>query len=333
MVEKDKQSQRQRQRVVGMDLRVLVLESQQAGRIRDSYCQTDKTAAVKLARVYLSGMAKAVWQPDPKTRLRREVLHRHRQAVNNSTRGKNRIKTFLNEHCIRLPKGFRLTSNRALESILKMRSWEQLQEQLLQMMFAEMRLAEHNRKQLRAIMAREVLQGVQLLQLVRLMGIRHIAAYSIGAVIGQVERFATAKKLVAYLGLAPRTMRSGICIKKRSCLVSFGRKDLRATLTQVAQNALNRASHPLHKWGWRLFARKGHRNIAVSAVARKIAVAIWHMLMGHMTPLAEKENLPSIRERISKLITAVGFKEFKAQGYPTKSVLIEEKMSLIFESA
>ena len=57
------------------------------------------------------------------------------------------------------------------------------------------------------------------------------------------------------------------------------------------------------------------------------------MLMGHMTPLAEKENLPSIRERISKLITAVGFQEFKAQGYPTKSVLIEEKMSLIFESA
>ena len=51
----------------------VVLETQKAGQIRSSYCTNDRTDAVKLARIYLSGLAKYVWQPDEKTRERREV--------------------------------------------------------------------------------------------------------------------------------------------------------------------------------------------------------------------------------------------------------------------
>lgn len=318
---------------LGLELRVLVLESQQAGKIRSSYCNTDKTAAIKLARVYMSGMAKVVWQPDERTRTRREVLHRHRQAVNNATRGKNRIKSFLSDHCVRMGKGFQLTGKNALALVSAKYPWTELQEQMLRMMFQEMLLAESHRRQLRAIMAAEVLEDPLLLQLVRLMGIRHISAYAVGAVVGQVSRFANPKKLVAYLGLSPGFHRSGLSVKGSSSLTSFGRKDLRSILVQVAQNAMNRIDHPLHKWGWRLCLRKGHRNIAVVAVARKIAVALWHLMMGHMTPLVEKENIPSIRERISKLVAAVGFQNYRSRGYPSKALLIDEKLGLIFRPA
>ena len=63
-------------------------------------------------------------------------------------------------------------------------------------------------------MAREVLEDPELLPLVRLMGVRHIVAYGIGAVIGDIHRFANPKKLVAYLGLAPNRDRSGLTINR-----------------------------------------------------------------------------------------------------------------------
>lgn len=52
---------------------------------------------------------KIVWQPDEKTREMREVFFAHRAAVKDCTRLRNRIRTFLTEHCIRLPKGTQLT--------------------------------------------------------------------------------------------------------------------------------------------------------------------------------------------------------------------------------
>jgi hypothetical protein len=59
----------------------VVLESQRAGQIRKTYCANDRSDAVKLARIYLSGLAHSVWQPDAVTRERREVLHAYRKAV------------------------------------------------------------------------------------------------------------------------------------------------------------------------------------------------------------------------------------------------------------
>jgi hypothetical protein len=47
--------------VVGVE--AVVLESQRAGQIRTTYCANDRLDAVKLGRIYLSGLAKLVWHP------------------------------------------------------------------------------------------------------------------------------------------------------------------------------------------------------------------------------------------------------------------------------
>src|SRR2546421_12488550 len=83
----------ERLRAVGVA--AVVLESQRAGQIRTTYCANDRGDAVKLGRIYLSGLAKLVWQPDARTRERREVLHSHRKAVTAATRARNRLKSFL----------------------------------------------------------------------------------------------------------------------------------------------------------------------------------------------------------------------------------------------
>lgn len=67
----------------------LVLESCQASKVKENFCNDDRHSALKLARVYLSGLAKIVWQPDAQTRELREVFFAHRSSVKDCTRSRN----------------------------------------------------------------------------------------------------------------------------------------------------------------------------------------------------------------------------------------------------
>lgn len=319
------------ERLRAAGFRVVVLESQRAGQIRDAYCNNDKSSAVKLARIYLTGLAREVWQPDPLTRTRREVLHAHRKCVGTTTRMRNRIKSFLSDHGVRLPKGFRLSCDKALPRIEGFYPWEPMQLILLRQMLEELQSAERRRKELRAVMAREVLDDPNILKLVRLMGVRHIVAFALAAVVGDINRFATHKKLVAYVGLSPSINDSGSSIRGSRRLARYGRGDLRALLIQSAHNALNQPASPLHKWAWKLVLRKTHKNIAVAAVARKITVAIWYMMRGLFTPL--QEVTMSIKVKLNKLATEIGSKTIKQMGYRTKKDFLEEKYRLLLETS
>jgi len=309
----------------------VVLESQRAGQIRKTYCANDRLDAVKLARIYLSGLAHLVWQPDTLTRERREVLHSHRQAVTAATRARNRLKSFLSDHHVRLKPGVRLTQRSGAETVQASAAWTTLQKLLLDEMLAELQGAEQRRARLVALMAREVAADPRLLQLMRLLGVRHIIAFAIAAVVGDITRFANPKKLVAYLGLAPSVAVSGTSIRGRGELVSFGRGDLRALLIQSAQNALQQRNSPLHAWGWKLCLRKPSKNVAVAAVARKLTVSIWYLLRGLLAPLTKIDA--SLQVKLSKLATAIGVKTIRHLGYASKAAFIEEKTGWLLKIA
>ena len=79
------------------------------------------------------------------------------------------------------------------------------------------------------------------------MGVRHIVAFALMAMIGDVNRFATAKKLIGYFGLSPHKVQSGNNAKGRDRSIgNTGRGDVRALLTQAAQNAMMQRNSPLH---------------------------------------------------------------------------------------
>jgi transposase len=311
------------ERLRGVGVKVVVVESQRAGQIRKSYCSNDRVCAVKLARIYLSGLAELVWQPDANTRERREVLHLHRTAVTTATRARNRLKSFLSDHHVRLKKGVRLTQKSGQQIVRGSHPWSARQALLLDEMLTELSTADERRRRLVALMAQEVAADRQLLELLRLLGVRHIIAFAIGAVVGDIARFATPRNLVGYFGLAPSVDDSGETIRGRGELVKFGRGDVRALLIQAAQSVMRQKKSPLHKWAWKLALRKSHKNVAVAAVARKLTMSVWYLLRGLFVPLEKIDA--SLLVKLGKLATAIGVKTIRHLGYKSKAAFVQEK--------
>jgi hypothetical protein len=95
-------------RLRGIGREVEILDSHRAGKVGKVYCANDRVDAMKIARIYLSALSPIVWQPDQKTLERREVFSAYQAVVKESTRAQQQLRSMLNEHCVRLEKGFRL---------------------------------------------------------------------------------------------------------------------------------------------------------------------------------------------------------------------------------
>ena len=95
---------------------------------------------------------------------------------------------------------------------------------------------------------------------------------------------------------------------------------MRALLTQAAQNAMSQRTSPLHKWGWKL-AMKKTRNVAVSAVARKLTVAIWHLLKGHFTALTVISK--HLETKLLKIATLLGKESLRKAGFENRNAFIQ----------
>lgn len=304
----------------------VVLEPLRASQVRKAYCSTDKISAVKLARVYLSGLAVEVWTPDEKTRERREVLYAHRRAVQDTTRGRNRIRSWLNGFGIRRRKGLRLAHSSGREWVMAQHDWTPTQRLLIEQMFEDLWQAEARRKKLRRIMAEEIASDPELLKMMRLFGLRVIAAYALAAAIGDIHRFRTPKKLAAYLGFSPRIDRSGLG-KHDSGSVPWGCAEVRRVLVQAAQTILRyQTDSPIQRWGLGLAYRKG-RNLAAFAVARKLVTAVWYLLKGFFSPLTEQT--PVLRRKLEELARTIGRKRIAELGFEDSGDFRDKKIVVL----
>ncbi len=312
------------ERLRSLKRKVVILDSHRAGKVGKAYCATDRVDAIKIARIYLSALSPVVWQPDAKTRERREVFSAYQGVVKETVRLKQQLKSMLNEHCVRLEKGFRLSHPTALGRLRKRREWSGAQAMLLGQLHAGLVGACQRRQQLRHYMAQEILAETELLRLTRLCGISLITLYGLISSIGQITRFANARKLSAYFGLNPSVCQSGnyegATARKR-----HGRGAMRALLVQSAKKLLQ-VENPLRKWGLAVAARRGCNKAAV-AVARKLCVAVWHVLQGHT--IGALERLDTLHTKLHKFATELGVPTIKAMGYETKEAFVQKKLYLL----
>jgi transposase len=285
--------------LLALGRRTLVLESCHLGKLKEAHANNDKISAVRIAKAYLAGTAKEVWIPDPKTQERRDWFHAHRKAVNQCVRARNSLLSYLSDNGVRLKKGTPLTQPSAVETLRQAHSWSARQWQLIEGLRMQLRHAQEQRVHWRSLLTQEVMADEQLLALMRLCGVRHLIAFAVGALVGDIKRFKDPKKLVKYIGLNPAFDDSGLS-RWSGGIGGHGRKDLRSLLMQGAQAILRTGTTPLAKWGKKLLATKAHRNIAVAAIARRLTVAIWYLMMGRWTPLDEIDQRLQIK--VSKML-------------------------------
>jgi transposase len=312
------------ERLRGLKRKVVILDSHSAGKVGRTYCATDRLDAIKIARIYLSALSPLVWQPDQKTRERREVFSAYQAVVKEATRLKQQIKAMLNEHCVRLESGFRLSHPSAIGRLLQRRNWTEAQKMLLQQLHAGLVAARARRQQLRHYMAQEILAEKELLRLTRLCGISLITLYGLIATIGDIKRFVNARKLSAYLGLNPSVEQSGN-YEGPTSLKRHGCGAMRALLVQSAKKLLQ-VDNPLQKWGLAIAMRRG-RNKAAVAVARKLCVAVWHVMQGHV--IGTIERMDTLHTKLHKLATELGLPTIKKLGHETKEAFVQKKLYLL----
>lgn len=288
--------------------RALVLESCQLGKLKEAHANNDKISAIRIAKAYLAGTAKEVWVPDALTLERRECLFAHEKCVRRVTQLRNRVRSYLSDHGVRLKKNPDWSDLQTTESDLRQQAtWSPRQWLVLKGLLLELAHAQEQREHWHASMAREVLEDPLLLSLTRLCGVRETVAYALGAIIGDINRFESPRKLVKYIGLNPAYDLSGKGgwtggVGRR------GRKDLRALLVQSAQSIL-RSNDPLRAWGKRLLARKGVYNLVVCAVARKLVVRVWYLMKGRWSELRELDR--PLKQKVGTMIGRMGAKALK----------------------
>lgn len=312
------------ERLTALGRQVFILESHRAGQIGKSYLANDKVDAAKIARIYLSGLAIKVWQPDAETRQRRELLSTYQRCVKDSTRAQQHLRSYLNEHALRLPKGFRLCRPEASARLLMLKDWSPRQKMLLGEMHGSLLAARERRTRLRRMMALEIEGTPDFLRLYKLAGLNLVTTYALVAIIGDIQRFATSRKLVSYLGLNPSVVESGN-FEGNGALHQHGRGSLRALLIQASKRLLTTVN-PLQKWGFSVALRRGQNKAAV-AVARKLTVAVWHILQGHWNKSLEENT--TLLTKLTKLAIELGLTTLKELGYASKTAFQEEKLEVL----
>jgi transposase len=284
--------------------RARVLESGHLGKLKETHASNDKLSAVRIGKAYLAGTAKVVWVPDLRTQERRDWFYAHTKATKRTTQVMARLRSYLSDNGVRLPPHARLNDPlKIAQQIRAARSWSPRQWQVVEGLLLELRHGQEQRHHWHRLIAQEVLADPELLSLVRLCGVRELVAFGLGAFIGEVRRFRSPKQLVQYIGLSPAFDDSGE--NSWSGGVGHrGHKHLRHLLVEAAQSILRCGDTPLARWGKRLLGKKSSVNLVVCAMARKLAVAVWYLLMGRWTALEEIDA--RLGRKVSRIITWLG---------------------------
>jgi len=241
--------------------------------IAEAKVKTDKVDAEILARLLAADFLPPVWVPDAFTDQLRHWVNHRQGLVTQRTQTKNRIHAVLHRNLIASPASdlFGKTGRAFLADLDLPGSDRRLVEadlRTIDFLATEIPSAEK-------ALAEAVHQDEQVRRLLTIPGISLTSAAGLKAAIGDIRRFHAPAQLVSYFGLNPSVYQSGL--KAYTGRISRrGRSHGRAICTEAA-HLLVRVPGPFHAFFLRLRRRKSY-NVAITAVARKLVVLIWHML-------------------------------------------------------
>jgi transposase len=256
--------------------RVIVANPLQVKAIAHAHVKTDKIDAGVLASLRAADFLPEIWLPDADTERLRRLVARRNQVVRHRTQIKNEVHAILHAHlippCPHADLFGRLGRNWLAGQVMPDDERGAIERHLRELD----RLGEDL-----GVLDRDIAQTAvddpAVKRLLTITGVNLIAAAGLVAAIGDVRRFPEPQKLVSYVGLNPRVRQSGLGLAQHGRISKRGRSHARAMLVEAAW-AASKAPGPLRAFFLRIRARRGHQ-VAAVAVARKLAVLCWHLLI------------------------------------------------------
>ncbi len=262
--------------------------------------KTNRRDALSLAKLLRAGELTAVWVPDERHEAMRELTRARTAAVEDLRRKRQHVSAFLLRHGLHY--AGKQSWSRAYRNWLCGLQLAHAEERIV---FEEMVLAvrqaqeriERLEEAIRAALPDWSLRAV-VTALMAMRGIDVVSATAFLAEIGDLSRFATARELMAYLGLVPSEASTGELIR-RGPITKAGNRRARHILVECAwsyqhpprvgqakQVKVAAAPRAVRAIAWkaqcrlcaryRALIRRGKpKTVAITAVARELAGFIW----------------------------------------------------------
>ena len=269
--------------------RVLVANAAAVGEIVGARVKTDKEDIKRLLKLLIGGIVPEVWVPPLAVRELRAFISYRGRLVKTSTMIRNRLQSLLHKHNLQLS-----------EAGLRDQAWWEGQEKISTLekiqIRQELALLQEVEK-LKAAVDEELqrqstgaIWGQPALQLMQLPGVGFVVALTVLSAIGDISRFESAKQLVGYAGIGAGVHDSGKTHKEKK-ITKKGRRELRWALVEAAWRAIGMS--PFWKEQYEKYLRRLRKpNQAIVVIARKLLIAVWHVLSKQETDIhASEEDL------------------------------------------
>jgi transposase len=259
-----------------MGWEVEIADAQKVKGLAPLAVKTDRIDARVLAVLSQRDLVPAIWLPDPSVRRERELARFRLHLVKHRSQLKNRIHAALISFGRPCPVTdlFGVTGRQLLAELDLPEPWRGN-------VAASLLLIDQLGAQIDEVDAKLRQSGADhpyVPLLLTVPGVGWVLAFTIAAEIGEISRFASPEKLTGYTGLCPRVVQSGEA-DRRGPLSKHGPRYLRWALLEATMHALR---HPAYAERYqrnkrRLGKQRGAK-VAQIDIARRLAVAIWHML-------------------------------------------------------
>jgi transposase len=188
--------------------RVLIANTRKLRAIAESKVKADKLDARTLCELLAAGFLPAVFPPDEFTRALRRRLQRRAKLVRSRTRAKNECHAVLARNLKGRPPMSDVFGKAGREWLAALElpadESETVEGCLREIDFLDSEVGLIERE-----LAREALSSEEIRRLMTVPGVSLVSAATFVAVVGDVHRFSSPKKLVSYVGLDPRVRQSG----------------------------------------------------------------------------------------------------------------------------
>lgn len=255
--------------------------------IAEARVKTDKEDVKRLIRLLIADIVPEVWVPPQPVRELRGLISYRQRLVKTGAMIRNRLHSLLHRHNLLLPEAglvdrewwIQQEKIPALEKI-------QISQELCMLQQIETHKAEVDQELGRQSLGET--WGKAAVRLMQLPGLGIVVAMTVLSAIGDIHRFESADKLVGYSGLGAGVHDSGKeHIEKR--ITKSGRKELRWAMVEAAWRAVRMS--PYWKEQYEKFLKRMRRpNQAIVVVARKLLVAVWHVLSNEETDVRASEE-------------------------------------------